>query len=437
MGSCCPPQPKSGAAAPAAAATNEATTVRIEERKKNKQQRFSLSLQPPPPIVVPDFAPLSFSKLTQKRRHANDEKQKQVILSNVREYYGKVLSTSKDLKTSACTAAGAPPPALRAVLRKVPSPVTEKFYGCGAPLPMGIQGLRVLDLGSGSGRDCYAAAALVGEGGNVVGVDMTDEQLAVAREHADAYCTQTLGYSKPNMSFVKGYMEDLKAAGISDNSFDLVISNCVVNLSPDKGAVLREAFRVLGPGGEFYFSDVYADRRVPEAAQKDEVLWGECVSGALYVEDFKREARAAGFTYPVHVSAAPIEVNDAAMRKLLGPARFYSITFRLFKLPEGLLESCCEDYGQRAVYKGTIEGSEGSYGLDAGHVFEAGRPTPVCGNTAAMLGEGGHSWLSRHFDVEGDRRVHFGLWGCGVGGRHPVGLTTVDKGGESSGGGCC
>jgi SAM-dependent methyltransferase len=348
-----------------------------------------------------------------------------------------VLSTSKDLKTSACTAAGAPPPALRAVLRKVPQPVTEKFYGCGAPLPMGIEGLRVLDLGSGSGRDCYAAAALVGERGSVVGVDMTDEQLAVAREHADAYCTQTLGYGLSNMRFVKGFMEDLSSAGVADGAADLVISNCVVNLSPDKPAVLREAFRVLSPGGEFYFSDVYADRRVPEAARKDKVLWGECVSGALYVEDFKREARAAGFEYPVHVAASPIEVNDADMRKLLGPARFYSVTFRLFKLPRGLLESCCEDYGQRATYRGTIAGSEGAYVLDAGHVFEAGRPTPVCGNTAAMLGEGGHSWLARHFDVEGDREVHFGAWGCGAGARHPIGLTTVDKSAESSGGGGC
>lgn len=248
-----------------------------------------------------------------------------------------MLSTSKDLKTSACTAAGAPPPALRAVLRKVPAPVTEKFYGCGAPLPMGIDGLRVLDLGSGSGRDCYAAAALVGERGSVVGVDMTDEQLSVAREHADPYCKQVLGYSKPNMRFVRGYMEDLESAGIEDDSVDLVISNCVVNLSPDKGAVLREAFRVLASGGEFYFSDFYADRRVPEAAQKDPVLWGECVSGAMYVEDFKRAAKAAGFTYPVYVSASPIEIRDAGMRKLLGPARFYSITYRLFKLPEGLL----------------------------------------------------------------------------------------------------
>lgn len=308
-------------------------------------------------------------------------------------------------------------------------------------MPTGIEGLRVLDLGSGSGRDCYAAAALVGERGSVVGVDMTDEQLAVAREHCDSYCTETLGYKTPNMRFVKGYMEDLKSsAGVADESVDLVISNCVVNLSPDKRAVLAEAFRVLSYGGEFYFSDVYADRRVPEEAQKDPVLWGECVSGALYVEDFKRICRDVGFTYPTHVSASVIEIRDAKMRRLLGPARFYSITYRLFKLPRGMLESCCEDYGQRATYKGTIEGSEDFYVLDSGHTFERGRATPVCGNTAAMLGEGGKSWLARHFDVEGDRSVHFGFWGCGVGGKHPISLTTSGGGGgggESSGGGCC
>ena len=146
------------------------------------------------------------------------------ILSSVQDYYGKVLSTSKDLKTSACTAAGRPPPALAAVLKRVPRAVTEKFYGCGAPLPLGIAGLRVLDLGSGSGRDCYAAAALVGEAGSVVGVDMTDEQLAVARSHADAFCRDELGYAATNMRFVKGYMEDLAGAGVGDASVDMIIS---------------------------------------------------------------------------------------------------------------------------------------------------------------------------------------------------------------------
>lgn len=197
--------------------------------------------------------------------------QSAAVLDSVKDYYGKVLSSTKDLKTSACTAAGRPSPPLQAVLARVPRPVTDKFYGCGAPLPLGIDGLRVLDLGSGSGRDCYAAAALVGARGSVLGVDMTDEQLAVARSHADAYCRDTLGYATTNMSFVQGYMEDLASAGVADGSIDIALSNCVLNLSPDKPRVLREIYRALAGGGEFYFSDVYADRRVPEAAQRDEV----------------------------------------------------------------------------------------------------------------------------------------------------------------------
>jgi arsenite methyltransferase len=314
--------------------------------------------------------------------------------------------------------------------RKTPS---KKHNSCGAPLPLGIDGLRVLDLGCGSGRDCYAAAALVGERGAVTGLDMTAAQLAVARAHAADYCTQTLGFAQPNMTFVEGFMEDLAGAGVAPGTVDLAISNCVVNLSPDKPAVLRGVYEALAFGGEFYFSDVYADRRIPDAARADKVLWGECVSGALYVEDFKRAAIEVGFTYPVVLAAAPIEVNDPAMRRVLGAARFYSITFRLFKLPPGMLESRCEDYGQVATYRGTIPGSEGSYTLDDGHTFEAGRPMLVCGNTAAMVGEGGHSWLAKHFEVRGDRSVHFGKFGGG----DPVRLTTGGGGGGGSGGGGC
>lgn len=98
----------------------------------------------------------------------------------VQDYYGKVLSNTKDLKTSACTASGRPHKRIIKLLQQVPNEVVEKFYGCGAPLPLGIQGLRVLDLGSGSGRDAYVCAALVGEKGQVIGIDMTDEQIKVS-----------------------------------------------------------------------------------------------------------------------------------------------------------------------------------------------------------------------------------------------------------------
>lgn len=98
---------------------------------------------------------------------------------NVQDYYGKVLATSKDLKTSACTASGRPHPHIIDIMRNVPAEVRDKFYGCGAPLPLGIDGLKVLDLGSGSGRDAYVCAALVGEQGQVTGIDMTQEQIQV------------------------------------------------------------------------------------------------------------------------------------------------------------------------------------------------------------------------------------------------------------------
>mmetsp|Transcript_45874 Transcript_45874/g.111750 ORF Transcript_45874/g.111750 Transcript_45874/m.111750 type:complete len:373 (+) Transcript_45874:82-1200(+) len=352
----------------------------------------------------------------------------------VQDYYGKVLAKTSDLKTSACMCAAKPPPLLIQIFNKLPFEVVEKFYGCGTPLPFGIQGLRVLDLGSGSGRDCYGASALVGESGSVVGIDMTDEQLEVARKHADEYCTKTLGYAKSNMKFIKGYMECLSDAGIEPGSFDICISNCVVNLSPDKKAVIKEVYQALAPGGEFYFSDVYCDRRLPEKVTKHPVLWGECIAGALYVKDFERIARAAGFDDPRVLSIAPIEVEDYELRKITGQAKFFSITYRLFKLP-GLLETLCEDYGQAVKYKGTIEGSEDAYTLDNGHTFEAGKLALVCGNSAAMCGEQGVCWLSKHFEIIGDRSTHYGLFPCGP--KDDAIKADAPAGGACGPGGCC
>jgi arsenite methyltransferase len=351
---------------------------------------------------------------------------------SVKDYYSKVLHSSKDLKTSACTAGGRPHSRLRCLMNTIPKEVMDKFYGCGAPLPLGIDRLRVLDLGSGSGRDCYLASALVGPEGQVTGVDMTREQLDVAQRHVEEY-TKARGYSKPNLRFVEGHIEFLDRAGIQDGSVDLIISNCVINLSPDKERVLREAYRVLAPGGELYFSDVYSSRRITEEARKDKVLWGECISGALYLGDFKSMAKAVGFTDPRILATAPIDINDSAMRKVLGPTKFHSITARLFKLP-GMLEPDCEDYGQVAVYKGTIEGYEHEYTLDQGHTFEAGRPALVCGNTAAMLGEDSVSWLSPHFQIIGDRSTHFGAFDCGS---SPAVEVSQAAGEASKGGGSC
>jgi len=296
---------------------------------------------------------------------------------------------------------------IRQALEKIPQEILEKFYGCGSPLPMGIQGLNVLDLGSGSGRDCYLSCALVGPKGYVTGVDMTDEQLEVANRHVAAY-TSALGHPKPNMTFKKGYIEFLEKAGVKPESQDVVISNCVINLSPDKTKVLQGVYNALKPGGELYFSDVYCDRRLPDHIRNHEVLLGECIAGALYIEDFKRICRQVGFTDPRQLEIGPVTVSNQALQDVLGNAKFYSITYRCFKLAS--LETLCEDYGQVATYKGTIPSHLHSYALDDHHVFETGKPMLVCGNTASMLSE---TRLAPHFQVVGDRSHHFGLFPCG------------------------
>ena len=363
-------------------------------------------------------------------------KDDQTVRSEVSRYYGETLSDSSDLKTSACCTPNALPTILKEALSRVPDEVKAKYYGCGSPLPAGIDGLRVLDLGSGSGRDCYVAAALVGPEGSVTGVDMTDAQLDVARKYVDDYTQDTLGYSSSNVKFVKGQIEYLDDAGIEDSSVDLIISNCVINLSPDKERVLREAYRVLADGGEFYFSDVYCDRRLPQHVREHEVLYGECLAGALYIEDFKRLCAQAGFLDARILEGHEIEIHDPELKEITGNAKFYSLTYRLFKLP-GLMETLCEDYGQVATYKGTLPGHAHNYALDDHHLFETGKPMLVCGNTAAMVGENGVSWLSKHFDVRGDRTTHFGLFDCGPSPVASPASPAAAAAPSASGGSCC
>lgn len=323
----------------------------------------------------------------------------------ISEYYGKQLASSADLKTNACCAGGAPPAWIASALSNVHSDVTDRFYGCGYPIPHGVQGARMLDLGCGTGRDVFVLAQLVGEAGHVTGLDMTDEQLDVARRTQHWHAEQQ-GYAQPNTSFVKGYIEDLSA--FADASFDVVVSNCVVNLSPRKERVLAEVFRVLKPGGEFYFSDVFADRRLPADIANDPIMYAECLGGALYEFDFQTLAKRIGFDDPRKVASAPITVNSAEILERIGTTRFMSVTWRLFRLAE--LDARCEDYGQVAVYRGGIPGAESMFWLDERHAFQKGRPEHVCGNTAYMLSQ---TRFAPFFEVQGNRDTHLGAHPCG------------------------
>lgn len=326
----------------------------------------------------------------------------------VQTYYGETLQSSADLQTNACCTPSDMPEHLKVVLAKLHDDVLTRYYGCGLIAPQDLHGMRILDLGCGAGRDVYALAGMVGESGQVVGVDMTSAQLDVARAHQDFHA-QAFGYARSNVAFHQGYIETLDQLDLDPASFDIIVSNCVLNLATDKAAVLRGALHLLKPGGEMYFSDVYADRRIPQALAEDEVLYGECLSGALYWNDFLGMAKTAGFNDPRLVTHRPLDIENPVLQARVDPIKFVSATYRLFKLPA--LESDCEDYGQAVIYKGSVEHSPHRFALDDHHLMQTGKVFPVCGNTWMMLKD---TRFARHFDFIGDFASHYGIFeGCG------------------------
>ena len=170
---------------------------------------------------------------------------------------------------------------------ELPETAVLASLGCGNPTALAElkPGEIVLDLGSGGGIDVLLSARRVSPGGKAYGLDMTDEMLALARENQ-----QKSGVE--NVEFLKGEIEQIP---LPDNSVDVIISNCVINLSADKDRVLREAFRVLKPGGRFAVSDVVTRGEIPEAIRKNVLLWVGCVAGALDENEYRAKLAAAGF----------------------------------------------------------------------------------------------------------------------------------------------
>ena len=169
----------------------------------------------------------------------------------------------------------------------LPSTVTDAALGCGNPTAIAelAEGETVLDLGSGGGIDCFLASKAVGPEGRVIGVDMTEEMLELARRNA-----VTVGAA--NVEFRQGQIEALP---VEDNSVDVIISNCVINLSTDKPQVLREAFRVLKPGGRFRVSDIVLTRPLTVVEERYLAEWAGCIAGAMVQDEFEAELRSAGF----------------------------------------------------------------------------------------------------------------------------------------------
>ncbi len=329
------------------------------------------------------------------------------IIEHVKDYYGKQLQSKQDLKSSGCCCTERPPVEIRETLPLIADEIKDRFYGCGSPLPPLLKGMTVLDLGCGTGRDVYIASKLVGESGHAIGVDMTPEQIEIAIKYKEKQ-RECFGFKTSNVTFIQGYIEDLKSLGLEDQSIDVVISNCVINLSPAKEQIFKEIYRVLKPGGELFFSDVFADRRIPEHLAVDPVLRGECLSGALYIEDFRRLMLKCGWADFRYTNIREISLGNDEIDRMVGFATFSSRTVRAFKLDD--LEDICEDYGQIAYYNGAIPGHPHFFDLDDHHRFFTGKPLLVCGNTASMLS---NTRYRKAFKVIGNRDVHFGRFdGC-------------------------
>jgi arsenite methyltransferase len=292
----------------------------------------------------------------------------------------------------------------KALLEQLPREIVEKDYGCGDPSRYVREGDVVLDLGSGGGKICYMAAQLVGERGRIIGVDMNDDMLALARKYQPEMADKLGG---DRVGFVKGYIQDLaldveamerylaehpartaadlaalkrwQAAQrrerplIAEASVDLVLSNCVLNLvdDGDKQSLVREIFRVLKPGGRVAISDIVSDEPVPGHLKADPELWSGCISGAFQEQEFVQAFVEAGF------AAVRLDRWDAAPWRTVDGIEFRAVTLTAVK-GEGTV---CIDRGHAVIYRGPYSEVRD----EEGHVFPRGERIAVCERTFRMM----------------------------------------------------
>jgi arsenite methyltransferase len=292
----------------------------------------------------------------------------------------------------------------RELLALLPQEIIDKDYGCGDPSRYVQKDDVVLDLGSGSGKICYMAAQLVGDAGKVIGVDMNDDMLALARKY-QSDMAEKLGSDR--VTFVKGQIQDLaldlaamnehlaenpvrhaedvitlrawqekqrkESPLIADNSVDLVVSNCVLNLvhDSDKEQLIQEIFRVVKPGGRVAISDIVSDEGVPPHLKDDAQLWSGCISGALQEHEFLQAFIAAGFV------AVAYDKWEGQPWQVVEGIEFRSVTITAIK-PH---HEPCLDKGHAVIYRGPFS----EVFDDEGHVFYRGQRMAVCERSFNLL----------------------------------------------------
>ncbi|MBI2346111.1 MAG: methyltransferase domain-containing protein [Deltaproteobacteria bacterium] len=277
----------------------------------------------------------------------------------VREFYGAAAAQPK---ADLCCPVKYDP----AETAHIPDEVLQRFYGCGSPSTMASlrPGETYCDLGAGGGIDCFIAAKKVGPAGRVIGIDMTEQMLAVANRNKPLVA-ERLGFDC--VEFRQGFLERIP---VEDNTVDCITSNCVINLSPDKPAVFREMWRLCRQHGRIVIADIVSERPVPPAVKANEHLWGECIAGALTEREILSELESAGFY--------GLQILRKSYWKSVAEHSFFSVTIRGYKYGK---EPTCRFIGQRAIYLGP-----GKALVDEeGHQFPRNIAIEVCTDTAAKL----------------------------------------------------
>ncbi len=279
--------------------------------------------------------------------------------SIVREFYGKAAEAPQE---ELCC----PTKNSKEDTSHIPQEVLDRFYGCGSPTTIAkvSEGETMVDLGAGAGIDCFIAAKKVGPKGKIYGIDMTDEMLKVANENKHLVA-KNLGYDI--VEFRKGFLEDIP---VDDNTVDLITSNCVINLSPDKKMVFNEMWRILKDHGRIVISDIVSQEETPPYLKINKQLWGECISGALTEEEFLAYLEQAVFY--------GLQTLSKVFWKEVEGYSFYSVTFRGYKFEK---KEGCVYIGQKAIYHGPYKAITD----EEGHLFPRNEPVEVCTDTAAKL----------------------------------------------------